>query len=882
MSSTVTTADARHSLRVRLIWERWLSLIGQAVVAAAICLLALHWRRSDIKTLLEAPRWAIAAACVGLLGLTYRSGRGRWGPFTGLRHFHSYPPLWLAVLLGVSMVLTVLRWLPDLSGHLRLTDLAISRSLCVGWTIVGVAVATAVVSLWKLSRLNEAVPERADREPASEWTIRVGSFEEICAWVTDDRPVERLSGDAFGHARIAARIASRLVHRKPPAQAVIGKLGSGKTTLRHFVADALGKEDGGDKVRLVPVELWPYETPRAAVNSVIGSLIEALSHEVNVFSLRGVPGAYTEAMSAAGGIWSGLARLQGIPSDPFESLKAVDQVATMIGLDFVVWIEDLERFAGGEPDEPDEERLSPIRALLYGLDQLESVTVLTATTTLQTRFDIEKIARYVEQLPELPGNRVRGMLRVFRDGLNGTTLVDPASPKVRRQLGDATESFDMRVVQSLIGPGVHGLPDALPTLCSTPRVLKSALRSCLDTWSRLRGEIDVDDVLVLSVLREAQPNAFALIEDHIPFLQGRLAKDYEKKGEEAWEAALAALKVDENTRRAVKYIIGFAFDDDADAEKPQGVRHRNHADYWQRFLAVPRLSKTEQDQPILARILKKGGAADDDLLSLMEDDERALAVEDFGRLIENTRLEGLLVPLVERRAKERASEWPNRRPIERPPGFRSLLRLWNVRVQQDGLSADAVWRELRRSYEIAVPRNLSLAVTLETALVASSRHVFLGYGENSYRERAKEHLRRLLLDTFVGKAPDLVRTLDGAESYVLAWAAWGIERIQAGRLDEVPFADWKPFADTIVQAISVNRRIMLPQLASLVTVAVDGAFEARYAFSEDLAERLFGHPSAVMDLFRGEDRAGWTDRNVLAVLAAVEAAAPTVRPGDVT
>jgi hypothetical protein len=52
-----------------------------------------------------------------------------------------------------------------------------------------------------------------------------------------------------------------------------------------------------------------------------------------------------------------------------------------------------ERFAGqgaGESETPaDAERLNPIRALLYGLDRLQSVTVITATTSLHVRLDLE-------------------------------------------------------------------------------------------------------------------------------------------------------------------------------------------------------------------------------------------------------------------------------------------------------------------------------------------------------------------------------------------------------------------------------------------------------------------------------------------------------------
>ena len=150
------------------------------------------------------------------------------------------------------------------------------------------------------------------------------------------------------------------------------------------------------------------------------------------------------------------------------------------------------------------------------------------------------------------------------------------------------------------------------SLCSSPRVLKQALRRCLEAWSRLAGEIDLDDVLVLSVLREAQPNAFALIQDSLHYLRGHPSGTTDEKADLAWRHSLDDLKVDESTRKAIEHIVKFAFGKDPTSKKPQGVWHNNHADYWERFLALPELEPAERDQPILKRMVSDGDDADDD------------------------------------------------------------------------------------------------------------------------------------------------------------------------------------------------------------------------------------------------------------------------------
>jgi hypothetical protein len=60
--------------------------------------------------------------------------------------------------------------------------------------------------------------------------------------------------------------------------------------------------------------------------------------------------------------------------------------------------------------------LNPIRALLHGLDKKRSISVVAATTELKAGFDLEKIARYIEEIPKLPDDVVLKVLNTFREG----------------------------------------------------------------------------------------------------------------------------------------------------------------------------------------------------------------------------------------------------------------------------------------------------------------------------------------------------------------------------------------------------------------------------------------------------------------------------------
>ncbi len=583
-------------------------------------------------------------------------------------------------------------------------------------------------------------------------------------------------------------------------------------------------------------------------------------------------------MSAAGGIWSTIAHLQGKPASPVEALRRIDDIATGIGHRYVVWVEDLERFAGqgggnGHESVEEAERLNPIRALLYGLDTLESMTVITATTSLHVRFDLDKIARYVEVLPELPGQEILSILARFRQGCRErANMIDPADASARRLLDDLADYQGPSIRRALLGTGVHSISDGLVALCSTPRVLKQGLRCALDRWDRLAGEIDLDDVLVMSIVREARPDVFALIQEHIDTLRGRgFSEEGLRKARERWEASLATRQLDDRTRSAIGEVIKFVFNP-ADAElKPQGLRRDTHTDYWERFLAVPILSETERDQNVLRVMISE---SEEDLIRVLEDRSLSAAVESFARLLSTVRLRRLLVPLIKRRCEERPSEWPD----GNPPGVVPVWRMWLRRAERGELRPSEVLDEVRHAEDEALPRNIYLAIRIEQYFVlpGAGVHNMLDAGGTTLVEEAKQHLRDLVLAAYGGKPGALADALVGAPTPTLLWVCWGIDRVRAGNMAGEPFPGWPILARTILDAAMLKPVEISPQIAGLVvreSTMLDGSGEHlvhRYDFDDRAAANLFGSVDAVLDVCEPHDASRWSEiESVRAVFRAV-------------
>lgn len=865
--------------RVRqLAWSRWSALAVAAVVASSIVLLGVALLRSAVTRFAAVPTWALVPASLVFAAACVRHARGRWLAFAGLRQISTYPPIWLAGVAGTTLFIFVVAGLPSIRESV---GLSFEHSAPLGR--VGMAGAAAVVGTILLAGGQWAWRARASRRtssaigppPSASPAWLYGSFEHLTSWLSDDAPITGEEGDAFGHAQIANRIASRLLDARPPSQAVVGSLGAGKTTLRALVVGALKATGPAARhVRLVPVELWPYEKPSAAVEGVIRALIDAVAEEANVVALRGIPESYVKAMSSAGGVWSAVTHLQGTPTSPFDTLRRIDAVATAIGRRYVVWVEDLERFAGRggrwEKETPeDAERLNPIRALLHGLDRLESVSVVTATTSLHVRFDLEKIARFVEELPRLNEHEVARVIAIFRDGCRQQfDVIDPADPTVRKALDGLGDQQRLEIRRAFLGAGVHSLQDSLPALCSTPRSLKQALRSALDIWKRLPGEIDFDDVLVMSILREAEPDVFALVRQHIDGLRRLEGRRADRKG---WDAVFAEMPLDERMRDAVNQAVNFVFSEHSAELKPQGILNSRHTDYWERFLAVPALSGGERDQPVLRTILEQD---DEAVLRLLEDPRRSDALESFSRLMTTDRLRRLIVPLLKRRSTENPSGWAE----GNPPGMIPLWRMWLRRSERGELAPGDVLDEVRRALDVVVPANLFLAARVEQYFVSQSGdvHDMLRDGNISRANEAKTHLRRLAVATYSGKPEALADALVGAHPPTLLWVCWGLDSVRANAMSGEPFPSWADLAATILQAARLRPAEVIPQLACLVSrestvFARRGNLAQRYEFDRDLAQNLFGSADVVLDAFEHLDQSEWAGLGpVQSVFAALE------------
>ncbi|NOK33554.1 hypothetical protein HMI49_10120 [Corallococcus exercitus] len=859
--------NARHH---KAVVKRWLEIVAFSLPACAAALFTLRIV-PNCKELTDFAQWAVVPALTLLIGSGLLWGRKHAPAWSGFRHFWRYPPSWFAALLGFIWLVLFLATSPSTTQALQCPGLSsdeIKNFLSTTWLelivglgfitmlfIVAALFASTIGSSNEQSRISALLGLGPQAPSPPHPTAKQPSaidFPKLRSWVQNDVPINHPDLDTFGRNPIAKRIANRIKTRtdKAPTVALVGELGSGKTSIYNLVLHDLNDAGLlGQSVAVVRISLWPFDTVDAAIHGILSSLTEELGQHVSTTPIAGLPDEYITTIENAGVGWAKLFRRNRPPAT---ILSDFDEITAALDMHFVLWIEDLERFAGSTSTThpPEVERLAPLRSLLHSISEATSIQVVFASTLLSARFDIEKIARIVEPLPTIEPKTIWRTLSTFIKGcLAEGDYIDPALPSAREHLRGNFIN-DWLDGSAYVSSDTIALPVSLATICNNPRKLKYGLRHCIDAWEALKGEVDFDDLFSVSLLRASEPDVFALIVDHIDEIRIERTPRASSSNTEAksnFEIKLDDLLGAEGSpkRAAIEEILDFIFPNwrkqgkqRVAKIKPQGLSVRAHRDYWKRYLSLESLSADEKDQVILQDINLWKSESSSKLVSRLVAESQLDPFKAFASLMLDAHERAKLLDATVRAELRRSSaDWKSRYPP-------SVMALWHILIDGKNEFLPPILKEL---IKLTTPVNLQLANTL--------LYFFLTKDDNGpelvpqpQAEKIKDSFISLLGESFVSKDPkQLVDALRGAEQFILSVNCWGHNRFKQGKFEGLPFANWKPFSDALLDSAEMAPEIVLPQINHFIVDRTDqvkwveGSFRqvATYTLNNERANRLF-------------------------------------------
>ena len=582
----------RQSLR------RWLSVIVFAVIGALILEFSLavgsHYIRHVPLFPERCAAWLLPFGIFGVLlamaivatePIRYRAAH--------LRRLHLYPPLWISVVLGIGVA-----YILDAAIQSYASGFVPSwRRLDVLLPLAGIALIGAVAVAIRQPRWRHDQPSEPITSPPSPLTWNI-----IREWSQREEALTQ-GPDLLRHEPIANRIHDALVDSQEPTIALIGPIGCGKTSILNMVRQRL-RNVSDVSVVIADVNFWSMPRAEDAPRIVLERAIDALNEVVDTQALKGLPETYLRILTAEP--TGTIAKILGKPpvTDAAAALSRLTPVLEAIDTRLLVVIEDAERAT--HPFET-----THVERLLWTLRNIRNVSFILSFDPERARFDYTKLCDQIERVPRLTVEFVEDILapayehwRTPRKG-----HIDPLLATRKDRLGlTSVMSPIVRYTRRTHG---NSVADAITDLLTSPRDLKHFIRDVDRAWEPLQGEVELDDLIVLTVLRHAAPNVFDFVVANIEAARSEshrddaLAGDAEKTVTARWQDLRDSLSNGARIQILVDALQLPKLRSDLPVPTqllPQGIRNDGPVDYLDRILAG-RIPPSEiRDQQVLADI----------------------------------------------------------------------------------------------------------------------------------------------------------------------------------------------------------------------------------------------------------------------------------------
>ncbi|MCX6900458.1 MAG: P-loop NTPase fold protein [Verrucomicrobia bacterium] len=778
--------------------------------------------------------------------LTWRFGRFR---LTQLRRLWSYPPTYIAVVLAWCFALAVF-FFCELVYDAETLPLPVPPGWAVPlwWGTVGGIVLLIGASAHLAMRERGTAANKLMSEPQRKDLAQM-PFEEIVQWVNNEMPINDPTKDYLMAAIRATRVWEAIQTPRPNRDGrdlrntvvIQGPFGSGKSSLLNLVQRE-ARNSADRSYIFARISCWGFSS-LAAPQHILEQAIKDLSSQVDCLGLRNLPVSYIEALKAGSPWLQAAAHVLSVPQSAVEQLKRFTPILKAINAQLVILLEDADR-AGSDFDEKDIEAM---------LNNIRDVERLSFVFTVGDRSGIEfpRVAENIEFLPRIPIETVLDFLDKVRDDCRSKYGdIDP-SPKRQESLrADADE--DTKIPAAMLGVDVERWGLALGTLLKTPRQLKCVLRDIMLSWKTLHGEVDLDDLIMVTTLRHAAPGAFTFIGTN--FSRLRELRPKEKQGP---NSALNDKNAEEILERLKKRWQGVAEASEHNPEdlttilnellpqtiritgnryweqhnRAQSVRRNRGEEYWQRL-------STQALEPCIVRdqeVLRALRAASNDK-GAAHLGEAIASSADFGKRL--VFLNGYSPQLGANVAQAAASALLRSSSINRGFGLRKTASwYYSTRWMDNYIKRDASWvpwfeNEIAKCF----PECLQLAIELFD--LAKDR---LGIEEEARLRKTLVESARASYENI--DAPRFAECFNRDFPYTLGYLLWIYRKKYRPELLTQP-GDWTWIAPALLRGLASKPDVFVPQVMCAFGESGPGGEPPKwFNFNADAVNVVFGAES---------------------------------------
>ncbi len=750
-----------------------------------------------------------------------------------IRHLHRYPPLPVAVIIGILLV--------------GLVDALLDKQ--VDWRATA-ALAFVYAAVWILQAFTRAAWETrrgpelsSDLAHVSRPSDALATDEELIAWIERESPISHPASDVFGHHIIAERLLRRLSEGETTV-ALVGAFGSGKSSIGRLGARLAAAK----RLPLVFAEVscWGFGESLDAQEELLAQVVRRVSQHVDTFGLRSLPAEYVGAMGSHMGWYGTALRILNGKRSPERVLQQLSPILSVIGKRVVLFVEDADRnFPTFD--------MTQLESLLIRLRDVPSLSFVLCISPSR-KLDLSRLCERTEIVPDLDQQSTLILFARTRDLL---LTQHPVSIMIDRLEGLLATDRDMNMLEGSLGwywPRQY----VLPALAASPRTLKRILRRVLNAWPELCGEVAIDDLINVSVLREGAPEAFDFFRRNHRFFRAALKEHNEL-------ADSAKTKLDESLKKEWQEISATATFDARSAAwlmkeifpssagitglfASHTIRHqsmqseRRGAIYARRLISESAFEDQVSDQRMFELLTK--GQSDDKMLAelaatITDSSFASDTFEEFANALEFDRFLPLLSQ-VYRVIRERHGRRLSR---EDHPGFFAPWRL----ILHNRPQGFEEW--LIRELRLCIPKHLRLMTDIYYFFLGADRHTF------AEREPSRRAIHAALKEAWTSIPPaQIAQGFDESYPYTLFHLIFTSDYQKPETVPLNQIEQWAWSGRPIAAAAEAAPLIMLPQIINAVNLESNRGREVpRFTLDEALFSTWFGDdaPAIISLIARG-------------------------------
>ncbi|MCG7542833.1 KAP family NTPase [Pseudoalteromonas sp. MM17-2] len=409
--------------------------------------------------------------------------------------------------------------------------------------------------------------------------------------------------DRYERVSIAENIADKMTKHSSSGRgfgriALIGAFGTGKTSTLNLLKEKLEKRSNSNSLSWVCVtfDAWGKADSTPNIQGLLlQETISTLSKYIETSSIQNLPDKYLHAFREVHHSTKFIAHFLNNSTSPEVQLNKLDNLLEECRYKICIFIEDMDR---------NNDVAAAVNSLAPLLDSLKSLKNMSFIFTIGYGEKAhEIISRVTDFRLELPSLNFEGQLRRLSSELR--------SPKVTYFYEANNTSWALSHQAIYIDDQqIITLPDNIlkyiSSFISSPREYADIERAMRARWHELKGEINYDDLLILSILGVSTPTVYSFIKDNIETFIN-FNEETHSNLHIAWkELDLKECGLDKNKlEKVISYIFPTWGQSVAGLPlRMQSISNCGIKDYWRIYLDPGYLQRVDfKDQELFSQML---------------------------------------------------------------------------------------------------------------------------------------------------------------------------------------------------------------------------------------------------------------------------------------